>query len=491
MKYVLTIDQGTTSTRAIIYDENRKIVSNASCEFTQYFPKEGYVEHDALEIWQTVQEVIAKVMIESKVSKQDIISLGITNQRETTVIWDKHTGEPIYHAIVWQSRQSSEICQRLSSHRHVKMIKNKTGLKIDSYFSASKIAWLLENVSGASEKAKNGELLFGTIDSWLIWNLTGGKVHATDYSNASRTMLFNIHELKWDHDLLELFNIPSSMLPEVKNSSDDYGVTTRDNFFGYELPINGVAGDQHAALYGQECYEAGMVKNTYGTGCFMLMNTKNQAISSTSGLLTTIAWSVNDEVTYALEGSVFVAGSAIQWLRDGLKIIESAKDCEAMIAKADSNQNIYVVPAFVGLGTPYWDSEVRGSIFGLNRGTSDYDLVKATVESIAYQTRDVLEQMTKDSGIPINVLKVDGGASQNNYLMQFQADILNRKITRPSNLESTSLGVALLAGKYHGLYQKLEEVYSGDSFLARMDGVTRSRLYTKWQKAVEAARIFK
>ena len=415
-QYIMSIDQGTTSSRAILFDKEGQIQGVAQREFKQYFPKSGWVEHDANEIWTSVLAVMAEVINENEIDPEQIKGIGITNQRETTVIWDKKTGRPIYHAIVWQSRQTQHICNELKEQGHEKTFRNKTGLLLDPYFSGTKVRWILDNVKGAREKAENGDLLFGTIDTWLVWKLSGGEAHITDYSNASRTLMYNIHELKWDDELLELLDIPKAILPEVKESSEIYAHTKDYHFFGQEVPIAGIAGDQQAALFGQACFERGDVKNTYGTGGFMLMNTGEEPVTSESGLLTTIAYGLDGKVNYALEGSIFVSGSAIQWLRDGLRIINSAPQTENYATRVNSTDNVYFVPAFVGLGTPYWDSEARGAIFGLTRGTEKEHFIRATLESLCYQTRDVMEAMSKDSGIEVNNLRVDGGAVKNNFI---------------------------------------------------------------------------
>lgn len=495
-KYVMAIDQGTTSTRAILFNKQGEVVHTAQKEFTQHFPHPGWVEHDANEIWVTVQAVIATVLIESDTRPEQIDSIGITNQRETTVIWDKKTGLPIYHALVWQSRQTSEIADQLIEDGHKEMIRQKTGLIIDAYFSGTKIKWILDQVEGSRERAKNGELLFGTIDTWLIWKLTGGEVHVTDYTNASRTMIYNIHELKWDEELLELLDIPKEMLPEVRPSSEIYGKTVSYHMFGQEVPIAGVAGDQQAALFGQNCFEAGNIKNTYGTGCFILMNTGNKPVDSANGLVTTIAASVDDDqVQYALEGSVFVAGSAVQWLRDGLRMVEKASQTEKYAVDAKSSDNVYVVPAFVGLGAPHWDTDARGAIFGLTRGTSKEIFIRATLESIAYQTKDVMETMRQDSGMPITSMRVDGGAANNNFLMQFQSDILDLNIKRPKVSETTALGAAYLAGLATGYWESIDEIRENwqldKEYDPHMSAEERDALYDGWKKAVAATRTFK
>ncbi|HCT95365.1 MULTISPECIES: glycerol kinase GlpK [Vagococcus] len=495
-KYVMAIDQGTTSTRAILFNKQGEVVHTAQKEFTQHFPHPGWVEHDANEIWVTVQAVIATVLIESDTRPEQIDSIGITNQRETTVIWDKKTGLPIYHALVWQSRQTSEIADQLIKDGHKEMIRQKTGLIVDAYFSGTKIKWILDQVEGSRERAKNGELLFGTIDTWLIWKLTGGEVHVTDYTNASRTMIYNIHELKWDEELLEILDIPKEMLPEVRPSSEIYGKTVSYHMFGQEVPIAGVAGDQQAALFGQNCFEAGNIKNTYGTGCFILMNTGNKPVDSANGLVTTIAASVDDDqVQYALEGSVFVAGSAVQWLRDGLRMVEKASQTEKYAVDAKASDNVYVVPAFVGLGAPHWDTDARGAIFGLTRGTSKEIFIRATLESIAYQTKDVMETMRQDSGMPITSMRVDGGAANNNFLMQFQSDILDLNIKRPKVSETTALGAAYLAGLATGYWESIDEIRENwqldKEYDSHMSAEERDTLYDGWKKAVAATRTFK
>lgn len=493
--YILAIDQGTTSSRAIIFNNNGEIVHIAQQEFNQIYPKPGWVEHDPLEIWSTVQAVITKALSYKEISPKEIVAIGITNQRETTVVWDKNSGHPIYNAIVWQSRQTSYICDELKNKGLDDFFKGKTGLVIDAYFSATKVKWILDNVKGAREKAFKGDLFFGTIDTWLVWKLTGGKVHVTDYSNASRTLMYNIYELKWDEEILWLLDIPINMLPEVRPSSEIYGYTAKEAFLGYEIPIAGIAGDQQAALFGQACFMRGMAKNTYGTGCFMLMNTGDKPVRSKNGLLTTIAWGLNDQVTYALEGSVFVAGSAIQWLRDGLRMFRTSSDSEEYAKRVEDTNGVYVVPAFVGLGTPYWDPDVRGCVFGLTRGTTKEHLIRATLESIAYQSKDVLSAMEMDSGIEIQKLKVDGGAAANNFLLQFQSDILGCKVERSKCIETTALGAAYLAGLATGFWKDKEEItqnWAEDRiFSPKMDREYANKLYMGWQKAVNAAMCFK
>ncbi|MEH7436572.1 glycerol kinase GlpK [Neobacillus drentensis] len=494
-QYILSLDQGTTSSRAILFNKKGEIIHTAQKEFTQYFPQPGWVEHSPNEIWGSILSVIAGVLSESGIKANQIAGIGITNQRETTVVWDKETGEPIYNAIVWQSRQTSGICDELREKGYNQLFREKTGLLIDAYFSGTKVKWILDNVKDAREKANDGKLLFGTIDTWLIWKLSGGRAHVTDYSNASRTLMFNIFELKWDEELLEILGVPKIMLPEVRPSSEVYANTVDYHFFGKEVPIAGVAGDQQAALFGQACFEKGMAKNTYGTGCFMLMNTGEKAVQSEHGLLTTIAWGLNGKVDYALEGSIFVAGSAIQWLRDGLRILKDAKDSEDYAEKVDSTAGVYVVPAFVGLGTPYWDSDVRGAVFGLTRGTSKEHFVRATLESLAYQTKDVLSAMEADSRIELKTLRVDGGAVKNNFLMSFQSDILNVPVERPIINETTALGAAYLAGLAVGYWDNQEEISKQwaieHQFNPKMTDENRKTLYEGWKKAVNAAMVFK
>lgn len=493
--FILAIDQGTTSTRAILFNKKGEIVHVAQQEFTQIFPQPGWVEHNANEIWGSVLAVMATVLAEVNVKPEQIAGIGITNQRETAVVWDKETGNPIYNAIVWQSRQTAQICEELKAQGYDQLFREKTGLLIDAYFSGTKVKWILDHVEGAREKAEQGKLLFGTIDTWLIWKLSGGRAHVTDYTNASRTLMYNIYELKWDDELLDILGVPKSMLPEVRPSSEIYANTIDYHFFGHQVPIAGVAGDQQAALFGQACYQEGMAKNTYGTGCFMLMNTGEKAVKSEHGLLTTIAWGLDGKVEYALEGSIFVAGSAIQWLRDGLRMFKEAKDSEAYAARVSSTDGVYMVPAFVGLGTPYWDSDVRGAVFGLTRGTSKEHFIRATLESLAYQTRDVLSVMEQDSGIALKTLRVDGGAVQNNFLMQFQSDILNVPVERPIVSETTALGAAYLAGLAVGYWESQEEIAKqwviDKKFEPGMSDSEREKLYEGWKKAVHAAMAFK
>lgn len=494
-QYILSLDQGTTSSRAILFNNDGMVKHVSKREFKQYFPKSGWVEHNANEIWSSVLSVIATVLSEKNIRAEQIAGIGITNQRETTVVWDKKTGEPIYNAIVWQSRQTAQICNELTEQGYSDLFKEKTGLLIDAYFSATKVKWILDHVKGAREKSEKGELLFGTIDTWIIWKLTEGKVHVTDYSNASRTLMYNIYDLKWDEELLEILDIPSSMLPEVRPSSEIYGHVAKKHFFGVEVPIAGIAGDQQAALFGQACYEKGMVKNTYGTGCFMLMNTGETAVRSKHGLLTTIAWGIEGKVEYALEGSIFVAGSAIQWLRDGLRMFRDSSESERYAEKVDSTDGVYVVPAFVGLGTPYWDSEVRGAVFGLTRGSTKEHFIRATLEALAYQTKDVLGAMEADSKLSLKSLRVDGGVVNNNFLMQFQSDILNVPVERSAINETTALGAAYLAGLAVGFWDSKESIAKQWNlerrFEPQMEEKEQASLYEGWQKAVKAAQIFK
>lgn len=493
--YIMAIDQGTTSTRAIIFDKEGEPKYSAQMEITQSFPEPGWVEHNAKEIWTKTLQVMSNVMIEANLEGSDLDSIGITNQRETTVIWDKETGEPIYPAIVWQSKQTSDIAQALVDDGHKDVIHNKTGLIIDSYFSATKIKWILDNVAGARSRAEKGELLFGTIDTWLLWKLTGGEVHATDYSNASRTMLYNIYDLKWDQDILKLLDIPEKLLPEVKSSSGVFGETTEDIFREGTVPISGIAGDQQAALFGQTAFEKGMVKNTYGTGAFIIMNTGKEPIQSENGLLTTLAYGLDGEVYYALEGAIFVAGSAIQWLRDGLRMFRYSPESEEYVKRVDTTDNVYVVPAFTGLGAPHWDQDARGAVFGLTRGTEKEHFIRATLESLAYQTRDVVDAMNQDAGLKTETMRVDGGASMNDFLMQFQADILDVKIERSKIMETTALGAIYLAGLATGFFSDLDEIKAkwdkSATFEANMGEEAREDLYAGWQAAVEATKAFK
>lgn len=487
-KYIMALDQGTTSSRCILFEKNGRIASMVQREFPQIFPKEGWVEHDPMTIWSTQISVATEALLKIGSSWDEVYGIGITNQRETTVVWDRKTGAPVYNAIVWQCRRTAAFCQELSNSGKEEMIKEKTGLLLDPYFSASKLHWILENVDGAREKAERGELCFGTIDSWLIYNLTGGKVHATDYSNAARTMLFNIHTLKWDEELLELFNIPSSMLPEVKPSSGIFGYTD-STVIGDEVPIAGVAGDQQAALFGQCCFDAGEMKNTYGTGAFLLMNTGDKPYMTTNGLITTIAWGIGDKVTYALEGSVFTCGAAIQWLRDGLRIIESAADSEYYASKVKDSGGVMIVPAFQGLGAPWWDPYARGIIIGITRATTKYHLIRATLESLAYQVVDVVDLMQRSTDIKVKKLKVDGGASANNLMLDFQANILGVTLERPECIETTALGAAYLCGLALGVYKSVDEIKANNGIEKTIEPTEseewRSAHVKTWRRAVE------
>lgn len=490
----MAIDQGTTSSRAIIFDHDGNKVAISQQEFPQYFPQPGWVEHDPLEIWDSVQSVISNVMIKSQIKPYKIAAIGITNQRETTVIWDRHTGKPIYNAIVWQSKQTSDIAEQLIKDGYKDMIHKKTGLVIDSYFAATKIKWILDHVPGAREKAAKGDLMFGTIDTWLLWKLSGRRVHATDVTNASRTMLFNIHTLEWDQDILDLLEIPQSLLPEVKPSSAIYGYTGDYHFYGVQIPVAGIAGDQQAALFGQAAYDKGSIKNTYGTGAFIVMNTGLKPTLSDNGLLTTIAYGLDGQTHYALEGSIFVAGSAVQWLRDGLKMFDKASESEQMAVDAKTTGGVYVVPAFTGLGAPYWDQEVRGAMFGLTRGTERGHIIRATLEAIAYQTKDVVDTMVKDTQLPLTALTVNGGASRNNFMMQFQADILQTPIKRAAMEETTALGAAFLAGLAVDFWEDQDELRKlsriGDQFDPQMDPQEAADLYRGWQRAIAAAQFY-
>ncbi len=489
-QYILALDQGTTSSRSMIFDKQGNIISVAQKEFKQIFPQPGWVEHDADEIWSTQIGTMAEAVAKANIVMKQIAGIGITNQRETTVVWERSTGKPIYHAIVWQDRRTSAYCDELKTAGHAKKIREKTGLIIDAYFSATKLKWILDNVAGARIKAEKGELAFGTIDSWLVWKLTNGAVHVTDVSNASRTMLMNIHTGKWDDELLQLFSIPKNILQEIKPSSEIYGVT--GNILpDTKIPIAGIAGDQQAALFGQQCTQPGMVKNTYGTGCFMLMNTGEKAITSKNNLLTTIAWKINDKTEYALEGSVFIAGAVVQWLRDELKIIRSSGEVEKLAQQVQDTGGVYIVPAFAGLGAPHWNQDARGSIFGLTRGSSNAHLARATLDSIAYQTYDVLKAMQADSGIHIKELRVDGGATVNNQLMQFQSDLLNCKVVRPKITETTALGAAYLAGLAVGYWENVSDIQQqwqvDRSFSPSMNEEKRNELLNGWQRAVRAS----
>lgn len=485
MKYIIALDQGTTSSRAVLVNDKAEIKGIEQKEFTQIFPKPGWVEHDANEILKTQLGVLSDLIESHTLTQKDIVALGITNQRETTVVWERKSGRPVYNAIVWQDKRTADICEDLKKRGLTDYVRENTGLVIDSYFSGTKIRWILDHVEGARSKAEKGELAFGTIDSWLIWNLTGGKVHATDVTNASRTMLFNIRTLTWDERLLKELGVPKSMLPEVKPSAYHFGEAEVN---GLKIPINGVAGDQQAALFGQACFEPGMAKNTYGTGCFMLMNTGSKLQLSKNGLITTIAWSLDNNVEYALEGSVFIAGAAVQWLRDSLHMIDESTDSEYFASKALGSNDVYVVPAFAGLGAPYWDMYARGAIFGLTRDTGKEHIIKATLESLAFQTKDILNAMQEDAGVTLASLKVDGGACANNMLMQFQADILGAEVERPKVIESTAMGAAYLAGIQAGLWKKNDIVKNrviDKKFSPGMESVTREKLYSGWKKAVQ------
>lgn len=487
-KYVMALDAGTTSNRCILFDEKGKMCSVAQKEFTQYFPKPGWVEHDANEIWSTQLGVAVEAMQKIGATADDIAAIGITNQRETTVVWDKDTGEPVCRAIVWQCRRTSEYCDYLKQEGLTEVFRKKTGLLIDAYFSATKLKWILDNIDGVRERAEKGEVLFGTVETWLIWKLTKGAAHVTDYSNASRTMLYNINTLEWDQDILTKLEIPENMLPEVKPSSCVYGMTD-PSFFGGAIPVSGAAGDQQAALFGQTCFKEGEAKNTYGTGCFMLMNTGERPVFSDNGLVTTIAWGINGKVYYALEGSIFVAGAAVQWLRDEIRIIDSAPDSEYMALRVEDTNGCYVVPAFTGLGAPHWDQYARGTIVGITRGVNKYHIVRATLESIAYQTNDVLQAMKADSGIELNSLKVDGGASANNFLMQAQADIINAPVNRPGCVETTAMGAAYLAGLAVGYWTDKEDVIKNWAidrvFKPQISDEEREEKIKGWMKAVK------
>lgn len=491
-KYIMALDLGTTSCRCIIFDKNGRICSAAQKEFTQYFPQPGWVEHDAEEIWATQTGLMYEAMSKIDITINEIAGIGITNQRETTVLWDKETGRPVHKAIVWQCRRTAGYCDELKKLGMAEFFRSKTGLVLDAYFSATKLRWLLDNADGARERAEKGELLFGTVDSWIIWKLTGGKVHVTDYSNASRTMLFNIHTLKWDEEILRVLKIPQQILPEVKPSSHVYGYTD-SKLFGREVPIAGAGGDQQCALFGQTCFERGEVKNTYGTGGFMLMNTGTSPVNSHNGLVTTIAWGVDDKVEYALEGSIFVAGAAVQWLRDELGLIRDAAESEVLAKSVPDANGCYVVPAFVGLGAPYWDQYARGAIVGLTRGVNRNHIVRATLESIAYQVNDVLMAMQEDSGMPITSLRVDGGACDNDFLMQFQADILNTSVVRPYCIETTAMGAAYLAGLAVGYWRSKEEILANHviaaEFKPQMGQAKRENLLQGWHNAVKAASV--
>ena len=487
-KYIMALDAGTTSNRCILFDEKGAIISMAQREFPQYYPHPGWVEEDAKEIWSTILAVAVEAMYKVGVTAEQIAAIGITNQRETAIVWDKETGEPVYNAIVWQCRRTSEYCDELKDKGLTEVFRAKTGLVIDAYFSATKVRWILENVEGARERAERGELLFGTVETWLIWKLTQGKVHVTDYTNASRTMMFNITELKWDEEILKELDIPACMLPEVKDSSTIFGLTD-PTLFGHEIPIGGAAGDQQCALFGQLCFDKGEAKNTYGTGGFMLMNTGEEPVFSKNGLVTTIAWGINGKITYALEGSTFVAGAAIQWLRDEMRLIDSAADSEYMANKVKDTNDCYVIPAFTGLGAPYWDQYARGTIVGITRGVNKYHIIRATLESIAYLTNDILEVMREEAGEEIPVVKVDGGASVNNLLMQMQADLMNVPVQRPQCVETTAMGAAYLAGLVVGYWADQEELKKNfvpdRTFTSQISEEVREKKIRGWRKAVK------
>lgn len=488
-KYIIALDQGTTSSRAIVFDKEQNILGVSQKEFTQIYPKEGWVEHDPLEIWATQYGVLQEVIAKTNISQDEVAAIGITNQRETTIVWDKNTGVPVYNAIVWQCRRTAEICDNLKAKGLEGYIKENTGLVVDAYFSGTKIKWILDNVEGAREKAERGELLFGTVDTWLVWKLTNGRVHVTDYTNASRTMLYSIKDLRWDDKILEELNIPKSMLPEVRNSSEVYGYANLGGKTDVNVPIAGIAGDQQSALFGQTCFEKGEAKNTYGTGCFLLMNTGEEMIESKNGLLTTIAIGIDGKVQYALEGSVFVGGAVVQWLRDELKLVNDSADTEYFATKVDDNGGVYIVPAFVGLGAPYWDMYARGAIFGLTRGANRNHLIRAALESIAYQTKDLIDAMKEDVGTELKGIKVDGGASRNKFLMQFQSDILGTNVIRPIISETTALGAACLAGLAVGFWKDKEEVkkfwHKSDEFEPNLDADKVNKYCTGWKKAVK------
>lgn len=488
-QFVLALDQGTTSSRAILFDENGQLIDIAQREFNQFYPKTGWIEHDPDEIWESQMEVAEEVLKKNDIAPEQIDSIGITNQRETTIVWDKHTGQPLYNAIVWQDKRTTDYCEQLKQKGFTEYIRQHTGLVIDSYFSGTKIQWILDNAKGAQTLRIEDDLMFGTVDTWLIWKLTDGDVHATDYSNASRTLLYNIRDLQWDEKLCSIMNVPMEILPEVRSSSGDFGCNRTSYFKGVPIPIKGVAGDQQAALFGQACFQMGMSKSTYGTGSFVLMNTGQQLFHSQHGLVSTIAWGIDGEVTYALEGSIFVAGAAIQWLRDGLKILDEAPDSEYFAHKVPSSEGVYVVPAFTGLGAPYWDMDARGGIFGLSRSTTKSHIVRATLEAIAFQTRDVLRVMEQDTGATLHTLRVDGGAAANDLLMQMQADILGDAVERPAIVETTALGAAYLAGLASGFYKKdaIADKWQPDRFFEpKMGDEQREALYKGWQKAVKA-----
>ena len=492
-KYIIALDQGTTSSRAIIFDKDQNILDVCQKEFTQIYPKQGWVEHNPLDIWSSQYGVLQEVMAKANITQEEIAAIGITNQRETTIVWDKNTGEPVYNAIVWQCRRTAGIVEELKKDEEfVEYVKDNTGLLLDAYFSGTKIKWILDNVEGAREKADKGELLFGTVDTWLVWKLTNGKVHVTDYTNASRTMLYNIKDLKWDEKILNKLNIPKSLLPEVKNSSEVYGYANLGGTGGVRVPIAGMAGDQQCALFGQTCFDEGSVKNTYGTGCFLLMNTGEKMIRSKNGLLTTIAVGIDGKVQYALEGSVFVGGAVIQWIRDELKLVNDAADTEYFAKKVKDNGGVYIVPAFTGLGAPHWDMYARGAIFGLTRGANRNHIIRAALEAIAYQSRDLIDAMQEDSGCKLTSIKVDGGASRNNLLMQFQADITGSEVVRPIITETTALGAAYLAGLAVGFWKSKEEIAKkwavSQEYSPNLDEDVKEKLYRGWKKAVDRAK---
>lgn len=493
-KYVIAIDQGTTSSRTIVFNKRGEIISSAQKEIEMIYQQENYVEQRAYDIWRTVINTLAESLLTAEILPEEIASIGITNQRETTILWDRVTGKPLYDAIVWQSKQSNSICENLKAKGLNQMFRDKTGLLIDPYFSATKIKWAIDNVPGIKEKMDAKELMFGTVDSWILYKLTGHKVHKTDVTNASRTLLYNIYEKAWDQDILDLLEIDKSILPEVCDSNADFGTTAREMFFGAEVPIMGILGDQQAALFGQLCFDKGAIKNTYGTGCFMLMNTGTTPVPSKSGLLTTIAYGLNGEINYALEGSVFVAGSAIQWLRDNLKFFDNAKESEAKAKAVTDSFGVVVVPAFAGLGTPYWNAQAKGAIFGLSRGTTQEHITRATLESLAFQTKDIIDVMAEESGITPKFLKVDGGASMNDFLMQFQSDMLNIEIIRPKIAESTALGAAYISGLASGFFENMEEIkkisHKDKTFDPKMNKDARFALYNQWKKAIKATQVF-
>ncbi|MGZ5190112.1 MAG: glycerol kinase GlpK [Flavisolibacter sp.] len=491
-QFILALDQGTTSSRAILFDKKGNIVSVAQKEFKQFFPQPGWVEHDPMEIWSSQVTVATEAIIQKGFTPSDVAAIGITNQRETTIVWDKETGKPLYNAIVWQDRRTASYCDELKNKGLAEMIRKKTGLVIDAYFSATKLKWIIEHVDGAKEKAKKGKLLFGTVDSWLLWNLTGGAVHATDVTNASRTMLFNIHTMQWDEELLDLFDIPKNMLPEVRSSSEVYGETA-GKILAAKIPIAGIAGDQQAALFGQMCIREGMVKNTYGTGCFMLMNVGDKPIQSNNNLVTTVAWKINGKVNYALEGSIFIGGAVVQWLRDGLGIIKASPDVEALASSVPDNGGVYLVPAFAGLGAPHWNQYARGTIVGITRGTTAAHFARAALESIAFQTMEILKAMENDSGIEIKELRVDGGATSDDLLMQIQATVMNAKVVRPGITETTAMGAAYLAGLATGFWASIEEIekqWIVDRVFEPQPNNNTENMIKQWHKAVKAAKAW-